>query len=64
MITFTDAEGSKIFVNKEDIKVVVIASPLNPASKNMICMVGVTSIVTNDTAKSVLQQLGESVLVH
>jgi len=64
MITFTDAEGNKIFVNKEDIKVIVVASPLNHSAKNMICMVGVTSVVTNDTAKSVLQQLGESVLVH
>jgi len=64
MITFTDAEGNKIFVNKEDIKVIVVASPLNPSAKNMVCMIGVTSVVTNDTAKSVLQQLGESVLVH
>ena len=68
MIKFTDAEGNKIYVRRDDVRAIIIGSPLVPKSVNIIRMAastaGLQSVVTVKEAMHVLEQLGESPLLH
>lgn len=66
MIKFKDLTNNTIHVRPEDIKVIVIVSPLcaDPTAKDLICMTGINSQVSKEVVYDVLKQLGEGTILH